>query len=166
MRKLFSTKKRIVATVGTAALVAAMATAAFAYFTSTGTGSGYATVGTQGWSVSNVSTSGGPLFPNSGSENVNYSLTNTGDASQTPTSLVVTVNTDGGGGIYNLNTSTWNDSCLAGWFSVTNDLNGYVGVSIGAGATVSDYSTITLVDSGGNQNACQGVAPALTITAN
>ena len=45
MRKLFSTKKRIVATVGTVALVAAMAGGAFAYFTASGTGTGTAYVG-------------------------------------------------------------------------------------------------------------------------
>lgn len=52
MRKLFSNKKRLVVA-GTAAMVVAAATAAFAYFTSTGTGPSAGTVGSAStWTVS------------------------------------------------------------------------------------------------------------------
>ncbi len=64
--KRFMNKK--VAVIGLAsALALGIAGGAFAYFTSTGTSSGTGSVGTAtDWSVTNVSTSGGPILSGSG----------------------------------------------------------------------------------------------------
>ena len=67
MRKIFSSKKRIAMAAGLL-VVALGATAAFAYWTASGTGNGNATAGTDaGVTITNVAFSGGPnsglLYP-------------------------------------------------------------------------------------------------------
>jgi hypothetical protein len=63
MKKLFSTKKRIAAVGGAVGLAVAIAGGAFAYFTSSGNGTGSGTVGqSANWSVAQTSSSG-TLYP-------------------------------------------------------------------------------------------------------
>jgi hypothetical protein len=167
MKRLFSTKRKIVALGLTSAIILGTAGIAAAYFTSTGTGTGYATVGSVGWGVSVDSVAGGPLFPGSGSEQVNYTVTNTGSSAATLNTVTLTIDSFGGY-VVDQNTNSAVTGCAANWFQVVDDSVNYLPESVPApGGTFLDSSTITMpTDNSDNQNNCQGVFPKFTITAN
>lgn len=186
MRKLFSNRKRLVVAAGTAAMVVAGATAAFAYFTSTGTGTSAGTVGSAStWTVSpgTVAYTGDTaLTPQSSSclpsaakfdgtdgtcavyESVPYSVTNPNSGNQDLSSVVVSISSDSS------KTSDWqvtdshgNVVCSYADFAID-------GVSGGAAQTDStlagDFTpsqqkttgavTVTMVDTNVSQNGCAG----------
>ena len=59
------------------ALLALTSVAAYAYWTSTGSGTGSATVGTDSpWQVDTDAATGGPLTPGGPSQTVGYTITN------------------------------------------------------------------------------------------
>ena len=167
LKKMFSTRRKIVAFGLGSAMAVAGAGAAFAYFNATANTAAYATVGTGSWSVSFDSLTGGPLFPGSGSEAVNYTVTNTSSGNVQLNSVDVTVDQDGNGFVLNANNGNAPvANCYASWFSVSNDGNAFLAANIAGGGTFVYHSTITIpADNADNQSACEGVAPALTITA-
>jgi hypothetical protein len=166
IKSLFSTKKRIAAVALSGAVILGSAGIAAAYFTTTGTTTGYATVGTASLSVHWDSLGGGPLFPGSGSETVGYTVTNTSAGNVQLNSVAVTIDHDGSGQVYDHNNGdSVATGCYASWFVPVDNGYGYaLPTTMAASGTFVDYSTITMTDSG-NQNACQGVQPDLTITA-
>jgi hypothetical protein len=176
LKKLFSTKKAV-AIGGAVALTLGLAGGAFAYFTSTGNGTGSATVGSAtSWTVGETGTpSGGPLYPDAaiGGANVQtdtYTVTNGGSGSQNLTSVVVSVATSTDGtwsSQANINLpactaadfsvggqavgTAWTDTSLAGDFTASQSKNGTV--------------TIELIDNSANQDNCQGVTVPLYFSA-
>jgi len=166
MKSLFSTKKRIAAVALSGAVILGTAGIAAAYFTSTGTGAGYATVGSVGWGVSVDSVVGGPLFPGSGSQQVNYTVTNTGSSAASLASVALTIDSFGGY-IVDQNTDSAVTGCAASWFTVVDDAPNYLPQSVAKAGTFVDFSTITMpTDNANDQNACQGHFPKFTVTAN
>lgn len=140
--------------------------AAYAYFTSQGSGSGAASVGTATpWTVSGVSTTGGPLKPASGTETIGYTVTNSSSGQQKLNAVTVSVVNDGSGNVLN---SASGDAavagCLVSWFSVDNS-GAPSAANLAGGGSVTGSATVTMTDSGTSQDACQGVSPKLNVVA-
>ena len=140
--KRFSKKAWVV--VGIVLAIALSAMGAFAYFTAAGSGSGNASVG----SASNVvitSDAVTGLYPGGVDKTVAVHVNNPGSGQQYVNDVSGTVATSGG--------------CDGSWFVVdTIDFN----TNIAPGATVNTSTNVRMLDSGTDQNACQG----LTLTIN
>ena len=158
--KRFMNKK--VAAIGLAAgLALGAAGAAFAYFTTTASGPGSATVGTntaldivQTGSISGL-TPGGPTVP------VTYTIDNpTGNGAQNLGVVTFTITGFSG------NTNTPN-TCTAADFTITP--GGSVVGTIADGATytsvVGTEPTIQMKETGANQNGCENAVLTLSLTA-
>ncbi len=161
MRKLFTTRRRLAIVGITAAIVLAGGGAAYAYFTTTGSGTGSATVGTTGtWSVTQASTSG-TIYPGSGSSVITFNVKNTGTGDQQYSTATTAVNSSSG----NITQSgTAVSGCLASWFSasVTSDTN--LSTNVAGGATVQVQVTVTMPSATVNQDSCESAAPDVTLS--
>ncbi len=175
MRKF--TRKRYIGALAVIAVLA-MAGAAVAFFTSTGNGTGSATVGSAGpWTVGESGTpTGGPLYPDAaiGTGHIQtdgYTVTNAGSGSQNLNKVVISVaNSDGSAWSSSTNNPS-KPACTANDFSVggaatgtawtDNSLAGdYV-----AGAFKSGTVTVQMIDNSKNQDNCQGVTVPLYMSA-
>jgi hypothetical protein len=162
--KRFSLKKKIGAVVAVVA-IAAGATAAFAYFTAAGSGTGQAAVGGTGtWGVAQDGAASGNMYPGQGSSDVTFTITNDGSGNQAIESgqLTATILDDSGDITEN---GVAVSGCSASWFtpSVGTPVPGY-GTSIAPAGTVSDTVTVTMTDSGTNQNPCQNRTPDVQLS--
>jgi hypothetical protein len=160
-------KKRTLLLLGAAVVAIGLAVGAYAYFTSTGSGTGSATVGSDSaWTVGQTGSTGGALYPDPtiGTGNIqtkSYDITNPSLGNQNLTSVVVKVaNADG---------STWDGTgtCSASDFSVGGAPVGTAytdtdsaGVFTG-GETKSDSVTVQMIDNGLDQNDCRGLTVPL-----
>lgn len=156
----------LVATGAIAGVMAAIG--AYAYFTSTGSGSGSATVGTAtSWTVSVAHVSGGPLYPGAGTENKTYTVTNAGSGNQQLNQVTMRVaNADG---------SAWaSGTCTKDDFSVdgaaagatATDTYGLPGHNYAGGAGTGAVAfTVQMVETGSDQNDCQGTTPPILVSA-
>jgi hypothetical protein len=167
VRKIFIGKRRI-AVVGTmVAIIVVSASAAFAYFTSTGSGTGSASVGSAGnWTVTVNNDTTGKLLPGSGNEKVGYTITNPNKGAQSFTTVTAAVATDGSGNVLDANNAGAPVvGCQAAWFNadagVTSPL---AGTSIPKNGNATGTVTVTMTDSGTNQDACENVDPQITVT--
>ena len=154
------TSKRMIAAVSVLGVLA-LAGGAFAYFTSSGSGAGQATVGSAGsWTVAFGATSG-TMYPGAGTSTVNYTVTNGGSGKQQLTGTTAAVATDGS----NIKSNgTAVSGCLAAWFSVTNHSPAAADLAPNASATGS--ADVTMSDSGTSQDACQNKTPDILVSAN
>ncbi|MFK0042003.1 hypothetical protein ACIQTW_19385 [Paenarthrobacter sp. NPDC090517] len=149
MRKL-SKKSRITAAVAGVALVAVGGGAAYAYWTTTGSGSGEATNAPGGGTVTLHATFDGGLAPGN-QVNVAYTADNATTSSTVVGALSATVTT---------NVAT----CLPTWFEVTANTSnspvaaGTAGTSVGSGVLKFNDSTTE------NQNACKGAVVTVNVT--
>lgn len=147
-------------TIGAGVLAALMVgTVAFAYWTSSGTGSGTAAVGTDsGVTIAVQPFTGGPanngtLYP---SHNVTVNFTITNNSANTPVKVgKVVADTSGGNtnGISGLPTG-----CLAADFHFADVT---INTEIADGATITGSGTLSMDDTAVNQDACKGAAPVL-----
>jgi hypothetical protein len=163
LRKFISRKRNIVVLAAVAAL--AVAGGAFAYFTSTGSGTGNATVGTaSNWTVAQTSTSG-TMYPGTSTSTINYTVTNPGTGNQelAGTTTAVAVATDGSGDIVTGATSTPVAGCLASWFSTNN--TSPAAKDLAPNASTTGSVVVSMTDAAASQNACQGATPNITISA-
>ena len=139
--------------------VLALAGAAFAYWTASGTGSATASVGTdQGVTINNFVFSGGPagngkLYP-SHSVTVTFDIVN--NSANTPVKVGKVVADTSGGNTNGISGLAGN--CLAADFHFGNvDVN----TEIADGATITRSGTLSLDDTGVNQDDCKLAAPVL-----
>ena len=154
--KLFKSKKRTVAVAATAGLVLGIAGGAFAYFTSTGSGTGTGSVGTShAVTVENISFSG--LTPGGPAQPVVYSFDNpaaNGVQDFGKASVVVD--------------SITPSTCTTALADLTvGESSAAVGTVAAGGTFNSDATTeptITMGDTGTNQNACQSATVNVTVT--
>jgi hypothetical protein len=159
MRKLFRTKRRIAVTVGTVALAAAMGGAAFAYFTATGSGTGTAKVGTAGKYITVTGTETTPLVPGGAGGTVSFTASNSSTLTQELNKIsLVSIAPDSG----HATCST----VLGTDFSMADVTVGADGVLAGSASNVglSETGTLYMLDSGVNQDACQGATLTLTFS--
>lgn len=153
------TKKRF-AVLGAVAILA-MAGIAVAYFTSTGSGTGSATVGSAtAFKVTVAAPTGGPLYPGSGSENLAYTVKNEGSGAQNVNSTSAVVASKGG----NITQEGVEVAgCKASWFTATD--SSPAPANLKGGESASGSVEVTMQDSGTNQDACQGTSPDITVSA-
>jgi hypothetical protein len=160
VEKLFTTRKRRLVVAGAAlALAIGVASAAFAYFTTTGTGPGSATAGSstvltivQTNAITGL-TPGGPAQP------VAFTINNpspNGDQTLGVVSATVTSVTPTGANVC----TTANFTTTAAGAVVGEILNG--GTFTSTGAT---EPTVQMVETGANQDGCEGATVNLTLTA-
>jgi len=165
--KFLKSKKGLAALIASVVAVGAMAFGAYAYFTSTGSGTGSATVGTDSaWTVGQTGSTGAAnLYPDTtigaGSiQTKTYDITNPSAGHQNLTSVTVKVaNADG---------SPWTSgTCSKSDFSVGGAAPGatYTDTdsagNFAGGETRSDTVTVQMIDSGSNQNDCRGLTVPL-----
>ena len=159
-----SLKKKIAAAAAAATIVGGVGIA-YGYWTSTGAGDGSATTGgSTDWAVT-TETSGGPLYPGSGSETVSYTVTNNSAGHQGLNAVAVTVDADVNGDV--LSTAIGNpaiEGCKAAWFAVTDtdfDLQDLAG-----GEHYDNSSTIVLNNTPTTiQDACKNASFTVTASA-
>jgi hypothetical protein len=161
MRKLFSTKKRIAAGVLAVAIIAATGGIAAAYFTSTGTGSGSATVGTATNNIVVTGTTAADPFP--GGPGVTVTFTAANSASQPEQLSTIHLAS------YTVDAGHVTAGCTSGLgvFTMTDVTVSVAHGKILAGATnqaVVDTGTLAMTDTLTNQNPCQGATLTLTFT--
>jgi len=162
--KRISLKTKIVTGAAVVALTLG-GTAAYAFFTSTGSGTGSATVGTASpWTVDTIVTSGGPLYPGAGTETVTYHVTNGNNSAQMLNAVNVVL--DGGPNVLDANNANAAVAgCLKADFVVTDSNPGLAGSVAASGVYTVGSATITMTNTIVSQNACQGVHPAFHVNA-
>jgi hypothetical protein len=140
-------KKRVL--VGLTIAMLAVAGAAFAYFTSSGEGTGKATVGSSSTiALSSDAITG--LFPGGAAVPVTVHVHNPGGGAEF-------VNTISG-------TVADNGECKGSWFTVSPIT---YKEDVGAEASGPDAkTTVTMTDTGGNQDACQGLGMTINWSSN
>jgi hypothetical protein len=162
-------RKRVVVPLGVVVTLA-IAGAALAFFTSTGSGTGSASVGSaSAWTVSVSPATGGPLYPGAGTEDLTYTVTNPSASNQalTATSAVVASYsgsiTGDAGDVTNAGAPV--AGCLASWFTVVNTAPASLPQNLAGSATSTAGSVAVTMQDNGNQNACEGAAPDITVNA-
>jgi len=149
MRRM-TRKKYLVA--GTAVAVIASGGAAFAYWTSNGSGDGSATTGTDTpWAVTVADVDLDNLTPAGPSDTVTFAIKNDGSGVQHLSSAVASV------------TGTSDPGCTAADFSVSTTT--VSAQDVAAGATVNGSFTVQMIDTGVNQDDCKGVTVDLEVAA-
>ena len=175
MFRKFSKKGAMIALAAVATLV--VAGGAIAYFTSTGSGTGSATVGSStAFTVGETGTAtGGPLYPDAavGGANIQtdpYTVTNPSKGSQNLTQVVISVaNSDGSA--WSVQGNTGKPACNASDFSVGAQPVGtaWTDTALAGDFTASQSKTgsvkVELIDNGANQDNCQGVTVPLYFSA-
>jgi hypothetical protein len=172
-------KKKLAASLAVGAIAVTAGGVAYAYFTGgSASDSGSASVGQDTtWSVSStLDDSNGPLYPGgASSEEVDYTVTNTGSGVQHLASAGVSIDDDsvaqdGSGNVLDANNPDTDGNpqpavgCLASWFDVDNALAAAAG-EVDPTDDTPGSAVITLKDINDTQNDCKGVAPAYTVSA-
>jgi hypothetical protein len=149
----FSKKQLIVAGLA-AGIVATGAGLAYAYWTSTGTGNGSATTGSASQytvTVENVNLAN--LSPGGPTDIVHFTVHNNSTGHQAYTTATPTV------------TGTNNAGCTAADFAISNVVSGGTNLAPNGqpGDTATGSFALQMIDTGLNQNACQGVTVGLQV---
>jgi hypothetical protein len=152
-------KNRKIAVVAVVAgLVLCGGGAAFAYWTSTGSGSGQATTGeSTDFVVTSSAATGGPLTPGGPSQTVAFTVANPSTGAQTLEDVTITV--------ANANGTEW---VLVPGCTFADYVIGVPTIVYGViagGADVDGTVTITMLETGEDQNACQDAIVPLYISA-
>ncbi len=155
-------KKHAIAAIGSVAVLA-LAAGAYAYFTSSGTATVTATVGSASpFTVTFGSPTGGPLYPGSGTQTFPYTVTNpSGGGSQGLTTTTTVIAASGSGDVTSGGTPV--TGCRALWFTATNTAP--AAATLAPGGTATGSVAVTMQNVGSSQNPCQGVAPDVTVSA-
>jgi hypothetical protein len=168
--KLFK-RRKVVAAAATFGLVLGITAGAVAYFTSTGTGTGNGQVGeaTEFSVTVEAATGDTNIYPGTGSQNAAYTVTNAGAGDQLLTSTDAFLTEDTNGDVFDTIANATAIGCKASWFSVTNHepTSPPLPATLAGGADATGGSVDLSMPSNStdNQDACQGVAPQITVTA-
>ncbi|MGN6472250.1 MAG: hypothetical protein ACTHK4_01200 [Mycobacteriales bacterium] len=160
-------KKKAAAVIGAGVIAVAGSGVAFAYFTSSGNGTGSATVGSAGsWGVA-AGTTTGTMYPGiiTAISTVPFTVTNNRNGKQAVTDathLVATVVDDANGNIEQNGVAL--SGCKAVWFTPTvGTPSKAYGTSIAPTGTFTVSVGVTMSDSGTNQDSCQGASPDINL---
>jgi hypothetical protein len=155
-------KKRGVAALSVIAVLAVTA-GAFAYFSSNGSGTGSATVGNPTNFTVTAQAATGSMYPGAGSSSFTYVVNNPGTGAENVTGTTATV-ASSGGNIVDGGSAV--SGCSASWFSAANTAPTSLPQDLAGGtSSTSGTVTVTMSDSGTNQDACKGHSPQITINA-
>ena len=146
-------------------LVFAFAGAAFGYFAlSTGTTS--FSVGGATFTVTVDATTGPALTPGVGTDSFNYTVKNPTDETEDLSGTTVALTTDAAGGIYDLNSNSFVDGCLASWFTVSSPGLSVPSMAAGTSNSPGNPTTISMpANAGTDQSACIGLQPQILVSA-
>jgi hypothetical protein len=162
------TKKKIAGVVAATTVIALGAGAAQAYFTSTGTGSDTATVGTSSdFTIVFGDLQGDPLLPGGPAQTRSYEVQYAGPGSAYLSSAVATVVDNGAADdaeVIDANTGVAAPGCLAEWFHAVP--NGEPAGPVTPGDPNQGIVTITMDDAPVNQDACKNVSLRINLAAN
>ena len=164
MKKFLKSKKglALLATM----VVAVAAIGAYAYFTSTGSGTGNATVGTDSnWVVGQTSLAGGPLYPDpvigtGNIETATYTVHNPSAGDQYLADVKVKV-AMADGSPWTSGTCSKDDFSIGGAAVGTTYTDADSAGDFLAGETRTDSVTVQMIDNNANQNDCRGVSVPL-----
>jgi hypothetical protein len=149
---LQSKKRRAVVALGAVGAIAAVGVA-IAYFTTTGTGTGSATVGTSS-AVTIHGATATSLFPGTGTT-VNFTVDNPSPGSQRVNEIhLASVTTDAG-----------HSACVMSDFTMPNVTVNQTFPN-GNGQAVTATGTLSMANTAQNQDACQGAPLTLQLTGN
>jgi hypothetical protein len=149
---LQSRKRRALVALGAAGTVVAVGVA-FAYFTTTGSGTGSATGGTSS-AVTIHGTAAGSLFPGT-STTVSFTVDNPSQGSQRVNAIQLeSVTTDAG-----------HSACVTSDFTMPSVTVNQTFPS-GNGQAVTATGTLSMANTASNQDACQGAPLTLHLTSN
>lgn len=175
--KGFIKSKKGFALLATMVVAAVGAVAGYAYFTSTGNGTGSVAVGTaSSWVVGQATgATGGPLYPDStiGGTNVQtdpYTIANTNAGNQELTNVVIDV-ANSNGGTWTAQVTSTKPACSAADFSVGGQPVGTPWTDTSAagdftaGQSKTEKVSVEMIDNGSNQDNCQGVTVPLYFSA-
>lgn len=183
MRSFFTKKRSIVALGAIAAMV--VVSAAFAAFTSSGSGTGSASVGTDtggNWAVAQTASSG-TLYPDPAGtggavgnganlDTVTYDVTNNAKGSLLLASVTAKIATSTNG-TWSYTDAANDPACTASDFSINGQPVGQSATDtalagdVNAGKTTGTSTfKVEMIDNGKNQNSCQGQFPPIYYTAN
>ncbi|WP_375386419.1 hypothetical protein [uncultured Microbacterium sp.] len=156
MSRKITKKQRIAAIVAASVLLIGGGAAAFAYWTSTGNGSGSATTGTDTpFEITSTAATGPVLTPGGPSQSVAFTVTNPGTGTQNLTAVTAVVaNADGTpweptAGAVALNCSADDYTLVVGAVTSYGD--------IVANGTATGSVTVSMVNAAANQNDCKGL---------
>jgi hypothetical protein len=154
---LRSRKKLTVGLVGL--FVLAGAGAAFAYWTATGTGTGTATTGESVAFAVTTQPPVGVLAPGNAGQTVTYTVDNPGSSAQRLTNVTVTIAGPNG--------APWQPAgnCRAADYTATMTSKPPVGDIAAGGSSTPGTVTVTLANTGANQDDCQGQSVPLYLVA-
>lgn len=193
MKFLLGTRRRTLLTIGGTIGGMIIAAAAVAYFSAGGSGTGTATVGTSTNFTITSSTTGGNLYPGGSANTVKFSVQNTGGGNQRLASVQLASiracpSGDTWQGTWNGSTWTGTTSCSNSGIEVTSCEDFETGASdtnasdfwmpnisenitVTHGTTVNDTTSpavtdgsLTMNDTGSNQDQCKNVNLALGFT--
>jgi hypothetical protein len=142
---------------------------AFAYFTSGGSGTGSAAIGTSSASAFVISSEGPgvALLPGKGGLLFDVSIHNSGGANAHIGTIYTTIAANSESGDATTATGTDILGCHANWFSVTSSIQVDEMISAGTTLTASGLGltlpSISMSDTG-NQDACQGASIGMAFT--
>ena len=162
-------------------IVAMAAIGGYAYFTSTGSGTGSATVGTStAWTVGQTAadvTAAGPLYPDqaigTGTIQTNdYHVLNPSTGQQSLNQVVISIATFPGGGVWSIQPNPSKPACTAADFSVGGQPVGsawtdtsLAGNKAAGFDTTTGTVTVQMIDNGLNQDNCKNAVPPLYFSA-
>jgi hypothetical protein len=139
------------------------AVAAFAYFTSTGSGTGHATVGSSSlFTVTAATATGGPLYPGAGTTTFTYTVTNPSTGHQNLGATTASVASSAGNITQN---GVAVSGCLAAWFTAVNTAPTLPQNLAGGATSTAGSVTVTMQDFPTSQDACQAKTPDITVSA-
>lgn len=166
------------------ALAAFGAAGALAYFTSAGSGSGRASVGSSSPFTVNFNVSGGSsrlpvqyvrgigsvgslsasnLYPGSGSDTLSYNIENDASAAEDLASTTASIAALNGDITEN---GVEVPGCLQSWFQAANTPPSSLPQELSGGeASASGSVTVTMTDTDSDQDACQGASPDIVVQA-
>jgi hypothetical protein len=150
------TKKKLVATAAGATVVLAGGGLALAYWTTAGSGSGSATTGgSSPFAVAVAAPAGTALSPNGPIDHVVFTVTNNDAGYEKVNAATAAVANDDG--------STWTavSGCGAADYAIANV--SLAATNLAPGASVSGSFDVQMVDTGVDQNACQGATVPLYV---
>jgi len=155
--KLFNSRKKLIAAGISLVAVAGLATGAVAYFTSTGSGTGAATVGTSSDLAISQTNTLGAMYPDAAAQPIDLSINNPGTGTEAVVTVTITIDP-----------TSLPSGCLTSDFAITNATVNDTAVTPGAHpyAGTATGASIQMVDTGLNQDACQGANLVLDFASN
>jgi hypothetical protein len=162
--KLFTKKRTIIGLIAVVAVVA-MAVGAYAYFTTTGSGVGSATVGTSSALTINQVGSVSNLLPNAPAQPIEYSIHNTSAGAQYVGPVTVSFTNADISGPSDTNSGP-GTTCTTADFTLVQPTDTPGDIAPGATYTSSPSgASLRLIDTGANQDGCEGATVVLHFSA-